>query len=146
MTRTATHTHGWGMRITAIVLGIQLAAMTTMYLLTAAKLSDGAAQVDAGAAQASDGSQDLADGAVSLADGAADPAVDVAVPPDCGGAVLCVVVSELVGVAAPFDAVHPVRARADVIPRVMAQLRAVLCVMAPVWIRAMLFAIVNNKV
>jgi hypothetical protein len=46
-------THGWGMRITAIVLGILLAAMTTMYLLTAAKLSDGAAQVDAGAAQAS---------------------------------------------------------------------------------------------
>ena len=53
MTRTATHTHGWGMRITAIVLGILLAAMTTMYLLTAAKLSDGAAQVDAGAAHAS---------------------------------------------------------------------------------------------
>ena len=61
-------------------------------------------------------------------------------------AVLCVVVSELVGVAAPFDAVHPVRARADVIPRVMAQLRAVLCVMAPAWTRAMLFAIVNNRV
>lgn len=81
-----------------------------------------------------------------VADGAADPAGDVAVPPDCGGAVLCVVVSELVGVAAPFDAVHPVRARADVIPRVMAQLRAVLCVMAPAWTRAMLFAIVNNRV
>ena len=87
-----------------------------------------------------------ADPAGDVVDGAVEPAVEVAVPPDGGGAVLWVAVSELVGVAAPFDAVHPVRARVDVIPRVMAQLRAVLCVMAPAWSGAIGFAIVNHKV
>lgn len=115
---------------------------------TGSELASDAEGVDGAVVPESPGcvADGAADPAGDVVDGAVEPAVDVAVPPDCGGAVLCVVVSELVGVAAPFDAVHPVRARADVIPRVMAQLRAVLCVMAPAWIRDMLFAIVNNKV
>ena len=115
---------------------------------TCSELASDAEGVDGAVVPESPGcvADGAADPAGDVVDGAVEPAVDVAVPPDCGGAVLCVVVSELVGVAAPFDAVHPVRARADVIPRVMAQLRAVLCVMAPAWIRAMWFAIVNDRV
>lgn len=72
MTSHTIHTHRWGMRITVAVLAVLLLTMTTLYLLTAAKLDAGAGQLDTGAGQAAGGSQELAAGAQTLADGADD--------------------------------------------------------------------------
>ena len=63
MTSHTIHTHRWGMRITVAVLAVLLLTMTTLYLLTAAKLDAGAGQLDTGAGQAAGGSQELAAGA-----------------------------------------------------------------------------------
>ena len=52
MTSTGTHTHGVGMRVTVIVLSLLLAAMTALFLITAAKLDDGATRLNDGAAKA----------------------------------------------------------------------------------------------
>ncbi|MFV4914903.1 hypothetical protein PFZ49_15590, partial [Microbacterium lacticum] len=60
---SSTHTHRWGMRVTVIVLSLLLAAMTCLYLLTAATMSAGAARLDDGAGKAATGSESLAAGA-----------------------------------------------------------------------------------